>query len=143
MKKINYFYYQGRRIFKGTILKIKPTQSKYGIVEEGTFISWMPDNNMYCICIDTDGSTRTFRKNEFFNLLLDVTEKQDNRFIINVNNISLPQKTIRDKLQDDALLLAWIWYLFLMFILLFINGGIIVQLIITFIFFDYRSDKLQ
>jgi hypothetical protein len=53
------------------------------------------------------------------------------------------QRTLKDELNIDGLLIAWIWYIFIMVIGTIFKGNIAIWIFTSIIFFNYRNKKLR
>lgn len=144
--KQDYFIYKGHKYNAGTIIKIRQYDSiAYRPYEtEAIFISCDPQKDKYEF--KAKGHTYYYPKSMFDNILLGVTNQLD------TSCISVPQEQYNQKnknpplekeLNVDGLLIAWIWYIFIMIIATIFNGNIVIWMVVSVVFFRYRNKKLR
>lgn len=138
-----YFIYKGIKYQSGTILKIKPTSGKANpfpkIFEEATFMFYNTDAEKYCIQV---GETIYVLSEKGFNdILINPTQKNNIKYIEKVAEET--RWTFGRELAIDGMLVAWIWYIFLMSISIILKGAIVYWFLISIIFFRYRDKKLR
>jgi hypothetical protein len=143
--KQDYFIYNEKIYKSGTILKVKQYSYTCRPCEENAiFISCNPEKNRYEIQIR--GCTYYYPQKIFYDMLIDVTNdtKEIYRQQFPRNTIQKNKKhSLRDELSIDSLLIAWIWYIFIMSISVIFVDCIVVWVCASIIFFAYRNKKLR
>ena len=138
-----YFIYQGIKYQSGAILKIRPTIGRSNpspkVFEVATFMFY--DTNLAEYFIKVGGTVYLLKETEFFNILISPTDKLNDIYIAQV--VQDETLTINKELAIDGMLVAWIWYIFLMGISIILKGVIVYWVIISIIFFRYRDKKLR
>lgn len=138
-----YFNYHGVAIKSGTIIKIKPTKGGYKnsqYYEEATFQWYMPDKQLYSI--DVNGCNYILSEKHFYNILIEITNIFDPSCTKKINKNNNNCSFIKE-LGIDGMLVAWVWYIFLMCITTVFMHNIIWWVLISYVFFNYRSKKLR
>ena len=138
-----YFIYQGIKYQSGTILQIRPTIGRANpspkVFEEATFMFY--DTNLAEYFIKVGGTVYLLKKTDFFDILINPTDKLNNAYLAKV--VQDEKLTINKELAIDGMLVAWIWYIFLMGISIILKGAIVYWVTISIIFFRYRDKKLR
>lgn len=147
-----YFIHNDKRYEYGTIVKIKIYNNVTNLTEDKcmTFIGYNIERSLYIFKINDKKCKNRYRlityKKEIFNeILIEITNCLDYEYIrYNQNKISHKSKlTLIEELKVEGMLLAWVWYVFLMGITLFFNGFIFYWGIFTIVFVTYRNKKLR
>lgn len=147
--KQDYFVYKGKKYYSGTILIFKSGCTRpYGETEyEVVFVAYLPDSNRYLITTPGNTACSSYPQNVFYAYLLKVTDKVDSRYANQITNTAFKNKNAKhsfaDELNIDSLFLAWIWYIFIMAISIIFNGFWLIWIVASYIFFDYRKEKLR
>ena len=140
---VKYFIHQGKRYEYGTIVKI----NTYDGEKEMTFINYNPEKGQYLFKVDDTWCKEGYKFREYNREalnenLIEITDKIDTIYVKN-HPIIQDELTFTKELRVDGLLLAWVWYIFLMGITLIFNGRLFYWAVISFVFFIYRYGKLK
>lgn len=146
----NYFVYNGRARPSGTIIKmrLKNNVLKTESIKEMVFCNISGDNIYGCREIATK-TIHFFSEENFFESLVDVTDQTHQSFkdaeakkqmrIEKYNHMP----TFKEQMEIDGLGLAWVWYILIMAVSVIFNGCIVIWIISSVIFFNYRKKKLR
>ena len=141
----NYFVYNGKRYGPGTIFKIKNPNSKcyYDTEAQAVFIGCNHDNDFYIFTVYD--KTYRYHKNCFYNSLIEVIGGADVETASKYMPRSMQNKeySFRKELDIDGMLIAWLWYVFIVAIGTIFYARIIIWIIASVVFFNYRSQKLK
>lgn len=128
--KQNYFTVNNKEYYTGTVFLVRHTS---GVVK-ASFMYYDTEYKKFvykandCVwCVGND---------EFQLRFLSVTDGVD-------DSVSIPT---REKMKDseiDGLFIGWIWYIFLMTISVIFNDRIVLWIIISVVFFSWRSKKIK
>lgn len=144
--RIPHFDYDGKRYASGTIIQIKPTRNKqYVLCEEAVFLYHVPEKHWHVIAFGPEDELILSSK-DFFNILIGVVKLQNTKYaeqICQNINTEIKDITFGQELQIDGMLIAWIWYIFLMILITFFHDRIIGYIGFSIIFFRYRNKKLR
>lgn len=142
------FIFNGCKYPSGTILKIKSNDNVTGkeVVEIAYFCYSMPEKNRYVYKIRE--TTHNVTKDYFYKILIGATNSTNesiaNNFQAEESRIyTKPPNTFKDELNIDGLLIAWIWYVFVMAIAIIFNDVIGIWILASIVFFSYRNKKLR
>lgn len=137
----NYFVYNGKRYNSGTIIVIKWCNNITRTVlnTRATFIDYNTERKEYTV--EVYGNKYVYTEDKFLKVLCNVVDADDK---IN-GNIQSEQKryTFTDELNIDGLLIAWIWYIFIMVVGIIFHDRIGIWILTSVIFFNYRDKKLK
>ena len=135
-----YFIYNNNKYAYGTIILLKrfdyilndhyPYEATFcfHVVDKDQYVCKI--KNMYCYYTST----------EFYNKLIEVTNKTDDEYISFINK----RFNVRKKeLSNDGMLIAWIWYVFIMAIAIIFKDMVSIWILASIIFFSYRKNKLK
>ena len=137
----NYFVYNGKKYYSGTIIKIKYYQD----IEEVVFLGYRPERNEYAVNFYTD-RTVWYKENEFYKKLIEITEKINNYYVNWVQEKERqthPKLTASSEVNIDGMLIAWMWYIFIMLVAIIFKECIGIWILTSVVFFSYRNRKLQ
>ena len=136
--KQDYFVYNGIKILSGTVIAFKNRNViflAYSTDDKNCFFGNM---DRYCI--------ESYPIEKFESCIDCITNEKDNRYqdwcdkrCANVKH----NNNFTDELNNDSLFLAWIWYIFIMAISIIFNGFWLIWIVASYIFFDYRKEKLR
>lgn len=136
--KEKYFIYKGKRYNSGTTIVIWWTCSyiKSVMRTSATFVEHDLSNDQYVV--DIYGKKYFYSKDHFFSVLCTVVDKEE-------TNAPKAAKshTFTDELNIDGLLIAWIWYVFIMAIGVIFYDRIGIWILASVVFFNYRNKKLK
>ena len=127
----NYFVYNGKKYYTGTIIKAKVRDYVHEVI-------FYYEENGYYIFKDTipygnDGFSAP--EKIFFQRLVEVTDKKDMRVI--------PIKKKRNELEIDWLFVGWLWYIFIMLVSSIFVGNVFCWILASIIFFTWRKNKIN
>jgi hypothetical protein len=125
----NYFIYNGKKYYTGTVVVLKN-----GSNNVGSFVCHNLDSDLYTF--NMSGHRYHFRKNDFERCVVSITEKIDTTVRIPV------QKTMKDS-YISGMSLGWVWYIFLMAISTLFKGNICFWIMISILFFAWRRKKIK
>lgn len=137
----NYFVYNGKRYNSGTIVVIAWCNNITYTVSKtrATFICYNTESKEYTV--EIYGNQYVYAEDRFFKVLHYVVDAnaETNR------NIRKEPKshTFADELNIDGLLIAWIWYVFIMAVGVIFYDRIGIWILASVIFFSYRNKKLK
>ena len=139
--KQNYFVHNGKRYDTGTMIVL----SRFDYISrkvcniKSTFLYYNTDTKEYIV--EIYGKEYVYTETDFYNDFLHVYEK--NKPIANMQNQANVKHTFSDELGIDGLLIAWIWYIFIMAVGIIFYDRIGIWILASIIFFDYRNKKLK
>lgn len=126
----NYFEHNGKMYYTGTVFIIKDM----GKEAEAKFICYDTDHAKYVYRINSctwHVHEKWFREN-----FVMVTDKVD-------LNVHMPVVKKFKETEIDGLFLGWIWYIFLMLVSVIFKDAIGLWIIISVVFFSWRSKKIK
>lgn len=137
----NYFIYNGKKYRTGTIIVIKwcDPLTKRVFNTKATFVGYNMVNKEYTV--EIYGNKYTYAEDKFFKVfcyIVDIDEKT-NRDI----RREPKSHTFTDELNIDGLLIAWIWYIFIMVVGVIFYDRIGIWILASVVFFNYRNEKLK
>lgn len=142
------FVFNGRKYPSGSILKIKSNDSVTGkeIVKTAYFNCVIPEKNIYMMQLD--GQKFSCPKDYFYKILIEAIDNVNksiaNNFQAEESRIYTKKpKTFKDELNIDGLLIAWIWYIFVMAVAIIFKDVIGIWILASIVFFSYRNKKLR
>lgn len=136
--KEKYFVYKGKKYNSGTTIIIwwTCTFARTVIRTNATFIEHDADNERYIV--EIYGKNYTYSEDHFYRVLCTVVDNNK------VNVSKAPKEhTFSDELSIDGLLIAWIWYIFIMAVGIIFYDRIAIWILASVIFFNYRKKKLK
>lgn len=136
MKK-DYVIYKGARYNSGDKINIlwytHGCKNAYNYT--GTFVDCDEEKDEYRFIVD--GHTYCFNKICFYRTII-------NEPIQDKNIKNVPRKaTMTEELNIEGMLIAWIWYIFIMCIAVIFYGRIGIWILASVVFFNYRRRKLN
>lgn len=137
MKK-DYFDYNGKRYHSGDTIDILWYTNGYKNLRRhiGVFLDCDEEKDEYNFIVN--GINYCYNKQRFYRMLYDKTA-----YLNKKNNKSIKDVTLKDEFNIDGLFIAWIWYIFIMGISIIFNIRVVIWIIASYIFFDYRKTKLK
>lgn len=126
----NYCVINGKRYYTGAVFIV----NHFGQKTEAAFICYDTDRSKYifkinnCICCETHSSLQ--RK------LISSTNKFNGK-------VHMPETKTKKDFEIGGLLLGWMWYIFLMVISAIFKDAIGLWILISVVFFSYRSKKIK
>lgn len=135
-----YFIHNGRKYNAGTVIVIQ----QFNIYScslcdtKAIFQYYDTDKNMYAFKIDN--KTEFCSEQDFKKLFRGIYEEICNpKFCC-----SQPKEwSFKRELEIEGVLLAWIWYVFIMAVALIFNDRIGIWILTSVVFFSYRNRKLK
>lgn len=104
----------------------------------GTFLDCDEGKDEYRFIVD--GQTYCFNKVCFYQMVCNNPIPKNGMYY---TSNTPKQRTLKDELNIDGLLIAWIWYIFIMVIGTIFKGNITIWIFTSIIFFNYRNKKLR
>lgn len=146
-----YFNYNGVMYYKGTVMLVR---NYLGREEKVIFKHYNSDNNLYCYCGCIRYDETYMYEKQFYNSIISILEPKSFQELVDATwgNTNMSANDVvksidnGNKLKDtqiDGLTLAWMWYIFLMAISLIFNARLGLWILISVIFFSYRSNKIK
>ena len=144
--KQNYFVYNGKKYGTGTIFRIKELEKIYPykrVEQSAVFISYDPETDRYMFQV---GDSKNNSPGEFFwrdfvcvteDVNVDIKQKYQ------ANEIKANNHTFMDELNIDGMLIAWMWYIFIIAVAVIFNERIGIWIFASIVFFRYRNKKLK
>lgn len=138
--KQDYIIYKGKRYNSGDTIDILWYTCGYQIARnyKGTFIDCDEKKNEYRFVVD--GKMYCFNKACFYRIIKDNTTINKGE---NYIDATPKKKTFKNELNIDGVLIAWIWYIFIMAIAVIFKGCFAIWIVASIIFFSYRHNKLK
>ena len=137
--KQNYVIFKGKRYNSGDTMDILWYTNGYksAYPYTGTFLDCDEEKDEYRFVVD--GIIYCYNKVRFNRIIRKDTPIQELS-----NGKREPKKaTFQEELNIDGLLIAWIWYVFIMAVATIFKGAICIWVIVSYIFFNYRKTKLK
>ena len=126
----NYCVINGKKYYTGSVFIV----NHCGQQTEAAFICYDTDRSRYvfkvnnCVCFETHSSLQ--RK------LISSTNKFNSK-------VHMPETKTKKDSEIDGLFLGWMWYIFLMAISTIFKDAIGLWILISVVFFGYRSKKIK
>lgn len=143
--KCTSFIYNGKWYTKGAIFIVKQTDSVSGHIyeAEAIFLYYFPESNR--IEFEVNGKIINCPMDMFNQIFVHATDRVADKISVmaTTNHQNVQQRKITDEFNIDGLLLAWMWYIFIMVIAIIFKDCIGIWIIASIIFFDYRNKKLK
>lgn len=147
--KQNYFTHQGVQYYTGTTIIVKQNDNITGRVfnAKATFVYYDTERDRYAFSINNH--VNIYPKKDFDRVFVGVTEDVVCEHDANksMNKLAYIQEnkkhTLAEELNIEGMLIAWIWYIFVMIVAIIFKDRIVIWLAASIIFFNYRSKKLK
>jgi hypothetical protein len=138
--KQNYFVYNNEKYNSGTtiVLRVFSCASRSLCDTNATFLYFDTETNKYVV--DIYGRTHEYTEEIFYNMLRRIPVERNN--IIKEDHAQKTH-TAKDELNIDGLLIAWMWYIFIMAIAFIFYDRIGLWILTSIVFFSYRNKKLK
>lgn len=137
--KQNYFVYNGERYNTGDVIIIKffnyKTRKMYNT--KAIFLYYDTDEEEYVV--EIYGNEYSYTKDRFYKSLCDLEAVHTSKEA----RAAPTYHTFADELKIDNLLIAWIWYIFIMAVAVIFYDRIGIWILASVVFFDYRNTKLK
>jgi hypothetical protein len=141
--KQNYFIYKGDKCYSGTTIEINkydPIFNKNNKIN--AIFSHITGDNKYVVKVNNN--VFVYTENDFFKILISVINKiEAKNEAYEISNEKDKKHKFSDELNIEGMLIAWIWYIFIMLISIIFNGRMIIWVVASIIFFNYRNNKLR
>lgn len=136
--KENYFIYKGNKYNSGTMIIIRYACniSRTIINTQATFIEHDLKNQRYVV--EIYGKQYFYSEEQFYSVLCTIVDNNKNKVYE-----ELKECNFRDELSIDGLLIAWIWYIFIMLVGVIFYDRMGIWILASLIFFKYRNKKLK
>lgn len=137
----DYFVYNGKQYNTGTIIILKRFDcvSRRLCNTKATFLYFDPDKNEYTVKIY--GTEYVYTEEKFHKIFVCIyEERKQTENMVNKTNVS---HNFSDELNVDCLLIAWIWYIFIMAVGVIFYDRIGIWVFTSIMFFSYRNRKLK
>lgn len=105
---------------------------------KATFLYYDTETNEYCV--DVYGKQERYSTTRFYE---DFVGPYQHQVQTSNQNDACKQYTFADELNIDGLIIAWIWYVFIMAIGVIFYDRISIWIVASIIFFNYRNKKLK
>lgn len=134
--KQNYFVYNDRQYNTGEYIRFRFFDCKIGksYDTDVKFLYYDTERKEYFI--EIYGKKYSYTENIFYKNMYSATKPRAPA----VNN---NKYTFSDELNIDSLLMAWIWYVFIMAVGTIFYDRIVIWALASIIFFNYRNKKLR
>lgn len=127
----DYFVFEGKKYYTGTI--VKTSNTKY--TPETAFICYDEKWKLYRFK-DKQGRGLMVPESRMQDTIIGVTDRID-------TTIKMPEIRKKSDAHIDGLLYAWIWYIFLMVISTIFYDRVMLWVIFSVAFFAYRAAKIK
>lgn len=136
--KQNYVIYNGVRYNSGDTIHILWYTNGYRNKHNytGVFVDYDEEKDEYRFTVD--GQLYCFNKVCFWRTIRNAPV-QEMQFVRREPR----EATLKDELNIDGLLIAWVWYIFIMGLAIIFNGRIGIWILASIVFFNYRNKKLR
>jgi hypothetical protein len=126
----NYFEINGVKYYTGTVF----VTNHMGKQVEATFVSYNTEKSRYVYKIDA--KTWLIGKDSFWRNFVDITEKVD-------TTVRTPVVKRMKDFDINGMFIGWVWYIFLMAISVIFKDAIWLWILISCVFFSWRSKKIK
>ena len=133
--KQDYFVYNDRRYNAGDLIPFMFFDGKVGrsYRTQVKFLYYNTDTKEYFI--EVYGQEYNYTENMFYRNIC-------NPVVHSTHNVK-SKFTFSDELNIDSLLMAWIWYVFIMVVATIFYDRIAIWILASIVFFNYRNKKLK
>ena len=137
----NYFYFNKKKYYAGTIVKIKEESQQYvGFLSTLQFINCDVENDLYnFVSLHDKWKRYVLTKKQLESYIEYVTKSY-------VDTMQYNQTNKIDPKYIDGIVSAWIWYILIMVFALFLKGivnTVVLWLISTVVFLNWRHNKIN
>lgn len=130
MRFQNYFEYEGKKYYTGTVMIVHNWKAR----QEATFICYDTEQDLYIYQIEQ--CKCRMHEDGFYDSIIEITDR--------VNNwVHIPKEKMRKECHIDGLMYGWVWYIFLMVVSTIFNDRIGLWIIWSVVFFAYRKNKIE
>ena len=138
----NYFVYNDKRYDAGTIIILSrfDIYSRKVCNTKAKFLWYDSESKKYSV--EIYGKEYIYEEELFNENFIRIDEP--NKTVTTMQNKTTAKSyTFSDELNIDGLLIAWIWYIFIMAVGVIFYARIGIWILASVIFFDYRNKKLK
>ena len=128
---VNYFIVNGIKYYTGTVFKVK----EMGEAVDAVFACSYFANNVY-IVYKINETQRMTPVQMFSDKLICITDAVD-------VETKMPQTKHKRDRDIAGMAIGWLWYIFLMAIATIFKGNIVLWVLISAVFFSWRSNKIK
>ena len=138
----NYFVYNDKRYYAGTIIILSRCDiySRRVCDTKAKFL-WY-DSELKKYSVEIYGKEYIYDKESFNEDFIRIDEPKKTVTTMQ-GEIKAKSHTFSDELNIDGLLIAWIWYIFIMMVGIIFYARIGIWILASIIFFEYRDKKLK
>lgn len=138
--KQNYFIYNNNRYYAGTtiILSIFDIYSRRVCNVKAKFLWYNDTSKKYGV--EIYGKECIYEEDSFNNNFIEIYEHNKTK---TQAPISHKEYKFTDELNIDYMLIAWIWYIFIMLVAVIFYARIEIWILASVVFFNYRNKKLK
>lgn len=144
MIKEFYFTYKDKQYECGSVVILK--DDYFGTNYERVFLCHVLDSDNFLYQKQTGGPIYSMSGADFMRNIVAVKEEictsARENFIRTTSGYNRAP-TITEELTDDNLLIAWMWYIFIIIIAIIFKDRIAIWALVSFVFFKYRKRKLR
>ena len=139
--KQNYFIYDGKQYNKGDkiIINFFDVRAGKSYMANAKFLYYDSITAEYHI--EVYGKEYVYAKNDFYKNLRNTISSHAPT--VNAYDINCKKHTFVNELSVDGMLIAWIWYVFIMAVGVIFYDRIGIWILASVIFFNYRNKKLK
>lgn len=143
----NYFEYNGNKYYSGTGLYVKPIQLQPSWVDKQkvTFLGYNDEARLFAVLTE-DMKTYWYPDAKFNNIFIGLSGENNYKhqnWVQEKNGMLNSKATFSDELNIDGMLIAWMWYIFIMLVSIIFKECIGVWIFASVVFFNYRKKKLK
>lgn len=137
----HYFVYNGKQYEHGTVIIISSfdVYSRRVCNMKAKFLYYNAESNEYAI--EIYGKEYKYNAERFNKDFVRVYEPDIKD--MNLHNQQKQVHKFSDELNIDSLLIAWVWYIFIMIVGVIFYDRIIIWILTSVLFFSYRNKKLK
>lgn len=126
----NYFVINEKKYYTGTVFIVE----NMGKQVEASFICYDTEHLRYVYKIK--GQIWRVTPEHFQQSFIFVTDKIDDK-------VHMPVTKTKKDMEIDGLFLGWLWYIFLMAVATIFKGNIVLWIVISIAFFNWRANKIK
>ncbi len=140
--KQNYFVYNDVRYDTGTIVILSRfnVYSRKVCDTKAKFLWYDAELKRYSV--EIYGKEYIYKEDDFNKNFIGIYETNKTTSIMQ-REIKQKTHTFSDELNIDGLLIAWIWYVFIMAVAVIFYARIWIWILASIVFFNYRCKKLK
>ena len=139
--KQNYFVYNGKKYYSGTILHVlKISDISYKMYRTNAEFLWY-DTETKEYNIKIYDKEYTYNEKRFYNAFVGIYEHTED--VVKTYHKDKRKLTFFEELNIDCLFIAWMWYIFIMVTAIIFYDRIYIWIFASIIFFNYRNKKLK